>query len=52
MHYLPQQRLNEIASDLELDCASLRNELDQQHWTIKEVNLQAALAEADIRPIY
>jgi hypothetical protein len=52
MHYLPQQRLNEIASDLELNCASLRNELDQQHWTIKEVNLQDALAEAGIRPIY
>lgn len=35
----PQQRLNEIASKLDIQCASMINELGRTHWTIKRINL-------------
>jgi hypothetical protein len=50
--FLPQQRLNELATELHLQEAALCNELDAPHWAIKEVNLCAVLQGADVKPIY
>ena len=36
---IPQQRLNEIVSDLQLRHTDLSNEFDTPHWTVKEANL-------------
>ena len=44
IYQLPQQWLNEIASDLSLGQAPLANELNDTHWTIKRVNLLDALS--------
>ena len=36
---IPQQRRNEIVSDLQLRHTDLSNEFDTPHWTVKEANL-------------
>lgn len=45
---IPQQRLNEIAYKLAIQCASSFNELNRTHWTIKKVNLIEELKAAGI----
>lgn len=45
---IPQQRLNEIAADLLLGQAPLANELNDTHWTIKQINLLDRLRTAGI----
>jgi hypothetical protein len=45
---MPQLRLIEIAPALKIKCASLRNEFDQIHWAIKEVDLASELRMAGI----
>lgn len=36
---VPQQMLNEHTTELCLVCASLRNEFDEEHWSVKRGNL-------------
>ena len=45
---VPQQRLNEIAFKLAIQCASSFNELNRTHWAIKKVNLIEELNAAGI----
>jgi hypothetical protein len=45
---VPQQRLNDIASELGLGRASSFNELNRTHWAIKKINLIEALRDAGI----
>lgn len=45
---IPQQRLNEIASQIALQRASSFNELNRTHWAIKKVNLIEELKAAGI----
>jgi hypothetical protein len=46
--YIPQQRLNEIASEIGLHVASMANELCRTHWAIKRLNLIEKLEAAGL----
>lgn len=48
LNAVPQQRLNNIASELGLGRASSFNELNRTHWAIKKINLVEALRDAGI----
>jgi hypothetical protein len=43
---IPQQRLNEMAAQLDIKCAAMTNELNITHWAIKRVNLVEVLKSA------
>ncbi len=45
---VPQQILNQNVSLLKMACSSLRNELDEVHWAIKECNLIQAFSNMGI----
>jgi len=47
-HVVPQQLLNNHTADLGLARAALRNELDEEHWSIKEGNLQQIISSLGI----
>lgn len=50
---IPQQRLNELASELEIQSAPFRNEFDHAHWAIKRVDMVDKLRLAGfIIPIF
>lgn len=40
---IPQQKLNELASELEIQSAPFRNEFDHAHWAIKKVDIVGKL---------
>lgn len=48
LNSIPQQRLNDIASELGLGRAASFNELNRTHWAIKKINLIEALRDAGI----
>jgi len=48
LNSVPQQKLNDIASELGLGRASSFNELNRTHWAIKKINLIEALRDAGI----
>lgn len=48
LNQVPQQRLNEIAVELDLGRACSFNELNRTHWAIKRINLVEALRDAGI----
>lgn len=48
LNRIPQQRLNEIAVELDLGRACSFNELNRTHWAIKRINLVEALRDAGI----
>lgn len=48
LNQVPQQRLNEIAAELDLGRACSFNELNRTHWAIKRINLVETLHDAGI----
>ena len=46
--YIPQQRINEMATNLSIKGSSAFNELNRMHWTVKRVHLVQELKEAGI----
>lgn len=49
LNWIPQQRLNDLATQLGLGSAASFNELNRMHWAIKRINMVEALREAGIR---
>ena len=48
LYAIPQRRLNELACEISIDCASAFNEFDNTHWTIKRINIIEKLRKAGI----
>ncbi len=49
LNWVPQQRLNELASELGIEGTSSFNELNRMHWAIKKINMVEVLREAGLR---